>query len=162
MSVRLAVQVFSRSTAKALETLRKLGIEGFEGSEATEKFIMIINDLFDSLNSRNVRGYGYSKPLYKDSAINTLRMMASAKLYICGLKHDVTNLLVVKGWLVCWLGWKLCRHCMQISLRRIFSNICQPTDYLRTIWRFFSPVSGLGLGSITIQQLENSQLLMLN
>ena len=97
MSVRLAVQVFSRSTAKALETLRKLGIEGFEGSEATEKFIMIINDLFDSLNSRNVRGYGYSKPLYKDSAINTLRMMASAKSYICGLKHDVTNLLVVKG-----------------------------------------------------------------
>ena len=52
MNVKLAVQVFSKSVANALEYLLKQGHEQFKGCEATIRFIRIMNNLIDILNSR--------------------------------------------------------------------------------------------------------------
>uniref|UniRef100_T1IIM3 Transposable element P transposase-like GTP-binding insertion domain-containing protein n=1 Tax=Strigamia maritima TaxID=126957 RepID=T1IIM3_STRMM len=52
MNVSLAVQLFSRSTARGLKVYRELGKEIFKNSDDLEKFTAFINCLFDILNSR--------------------------------------------------------------------------------------------------------------
>ena len=63
MKVKLAVQVLSASTAKAIEFLRLSGVPEFSDSQATEKLIVILDRLFDILNSRSIYGKGYKKPI---------------------------------------------------------------------------------------------------
>ncbi|XP_075725449.1 uncharacterized protein LOC142761750 [Rhipicephalus microplus] len=50
MSVRLATQVFSRSTAVGIKLYREAKVPGIENSEGTETFTRMVNDLFDALN----------------------------------------------------------------------------------------------------------------
>ncbi|XP_075747935.1 uncharacterized protein LOC142813856 [Rhipicephalus microplus] len=52
MSVRLAAQLFSRSTAIGLKMYRKEGVEGLEDSAGTEAFTRIFN-VFDALNAKH-------------------------------------------------------------------------------------------------------------
>lgn len=55
MNVRLAAQLLSRSVADDIDHCREvLRIEEFAGSEATSRFIRIMNDAFDLLNSRKM------------------------------------------------------------------------------------------------------------
>ncbi|XP_059474657.1 uncharacterized protein LOC132196191 isoform X1 [Neocloeon triangulifer] len=64
MKVKFAAQLFSSSVATAIEYCNKqLHLEEFQGSEATVKFIRMINDTFDWLNSRNKFGKGFKAPL---------------------------------------------------------------------------------------------------
>lgn len=44
-----------------------MGVDGFEGSEATEYFLSSIDRLFDIFNSRTPRATGYKKPLTLES-----------------------------------------------------------------------------------------------
>ena len=54
MKVKYAAQVLSRSVALSLKFCREeLNLPQFKGSEATEEFLLIINDIFDLLNSRS-------------------------------------------------------------------------------------------------------------
>ncbi|XP_075732489.1 uncharacterized protein LOC119161655 [Rhipicephalus microplus] len=53
MSVRLAAQLFSRSTAIGLKMYREEGVEGLEDSVGTEAFTRIFNDVFDALNAEH-------------------------------------------------------------------------------------------------------------
>lgn len=63
MNVRLAAQLFSASVADALEFCEKeLDLPEFNGSNATSKFISLINDVFDILDSRS-RQNGYKRAL---------------------------------------------------------------------------------------------------
>ncbi|KAH8029566.1 hypothetical protein HPB51_001291 [Rhipicephalus microplus] len=52
MNVRLAVQLFSRSTAIGLRVYREEGTDGFQDTAETEAFTQMINDVFDSLNAK--------------------------------------------------------------------------------------------------------------
>ncbi|KAH8040202.1 hypothetical protein HPB51_009750 [Rhipicephalus microplus] len=52
MSVRLAAQLFSRSTAIGLKMYREEGVEGLEDSAGTEAFTRIFN-VFDALNAKH-------------------------------------------------------------------------------------------------------------
>ena len=52
--VKYAAQLLSRSVSLSLKYCREnLKLEQFQGSEATEKFLLIINDIFDLMNSRS-------------------------------------------------------------------------------------------------------------
>ncbi|KAL1468080.1 hypothetical protein MTO96_041712, partial [Rhipicephalus appendiculatus] len=53
MSVRLAAQLFSRSTAIGLKMYREEGVEGLEDSAGTEAFTRFFNDVFDALNAKH-------------------------------------------------------------------------------------------------------------
>ncbi|KAL4718703.1 hypothetical protein ACJJTC_011322, partial [Scirpophaga incertulas] len=66
MKVKLAAQVMSESVANAIEFCdTELKISDFKNSEGTVDFIRKINNLFDVLNSRNLKSYTYKKPLYQ-------------------------------------------------------------------------------------------------
>ena len=55
MKVFLAAQTLSRSVAEALRFCHsELNLSEFEGSEATEEFIKIFNDVFDVMNSKKI------------------------------------------------------------------------------------------------------------
>ena len=54
MKVKYAAQLLSRSVSLSLKYCREnLKLEQFQGSEATEQFLLIINDIFDLMNSRS-------------------------------------------------------------------------------------------------------------
>ena len=64
MKVNLAAQVFSSSVADAIEYgWTELKLPQFKGCEATVKFIRLIDQLFDHLNSRNPFAKGYKAAL---------------------------------------------------------------------------------------------------
>ncbi|KAK8774921.1 hypothetical protein V5799_010546, partial [Amblyomma americanum] len=52
MNVRLATQLFSRSVSIGLKVYRQMMVPGFADSFGTEQFTMLLNDLFDILNSK--------------------------------------------------------------------------------------------------------------
>lgn len=52
MSVKLAVQLLSSSTAKTIEYLMNKGYTDFHGAQATITFTRLFNDLFDIFNSK--------------------------------------------------------------------------------------------------------------
>ncbi|CAK9292493.1 unnamed protein product [Gordionus sp. m RMFG-2023] len=58
MKVKLAVQVFSSSVAKAILLAQELKIDGFENCESTVDFIQMIDQMFDFLNTRNILAKG--------------------------------------------------------------------------------------------------------
>ena len=64
MKVKLAAQTLSSSVADAIEFCNEeLKLPEFQKSEATVKFIRIVDRLFDLLNSRNPMAKGYKAPL---------------------------------------------------------------------------------------------------
>ena len=63
MKVRLAAQTLSSSVADAIDFLRASGHHAFKDSEATVRFIRIIDRLFDLLNGKNPHGKGFKAPL---------------------------------------------------------------------------------------------------
>lgn len=62
MKVRLAVQLLSKSVADALSFCEE-NFDQFKGSKPTIKFINIIDDAFDVLNSRSALAPGHKKAL---------------------------------------------------------------------------------------------------
>lgn len=90
MKVKLASQLLSNSVAKAIEFCdKKLHIEKFADSDATTKFIKMINDLFDILNTRNLEDFGYNTPLNEKNAGKILKLCADAKKYLLSLTTKV-------------------------------------------------------------------------
>jgi hypothetical protein len=53
MKTRLVVQLFSRSVAKSLKFLMKIGVLEFIDAHATIKFCEIMDEIFDILNTRS-------------------------------------------------------------------------------------------------------------
>lgn len=88
MKVKLAAQTLSLSVAKGLQYLRKNEIysEEFEGSEATQRFATLINDVFDILNSRNLLGKWFKAGLQAKNRGIIAKKIEEAIKYINGLK----------------------------------------------------------------------------
>lgn len=61
MKVKYAAHTLSASVANAMNFLKTENIPEFEDSEATIKFIYIIDRLFDFMNSRNPFAKGFKK-----------------------------------------------------------------------------------------------------
>lgn len=70
MKVKLASQLFSNSVADALQVCEKYNVE-FKNVAATITFIRLINNIFDILNSRNIRQFEYKKPLFENNILKT-------------------------------------------------------------------------------------------
>jgi len=59
MKVKLATQLLSKSVADALFFCQNnLNLKDFEDYDGTIRFIRIMNDAFDILNSRNIKSTG--------------------------------------------------------------------------------------------------------
>lgn len=94
MKVKLATQVLSRSVGKSLRFCRDiLKLPEFAGSEATEEFCYIMNDIFDLLNSRFPTGTHMKAPLTVDNEHIWNEVFEKTKKYILGLKTSLdTNI----------------------------------------------------------------------
>lgn len=87
MKVKLATQTLSSSVADALQFLQSIS-EEFKNCEATIKFIRIIDEIFDFLNSRNPFTKGYKKPIYPSDLVYLESRMRNNIAYILySLKH---------------------------------------------------------------------------
>lgn len=87
MKVRLAVQLLSASVADALEYCQqKLGLEQFRGCEGTIKFIRIMNNIFDILNSRSLAAPNFKKAVNPGNIEKVKTFVDYAKKYISNLK----------------------------------------------------------------------------
>ena len=63
MNVAVAAQTLSASVASAITFLRKNGNPNFKDSNATCEFILLINNLFDILNSKSKFGKHFKPPI---------------------------------------------------------------------------------------------------
>lgn len=105
MKVRLAVQLLSESVADALSYCTdQLKLEQFKGCEATVKFIRIMNQIFDILNSRSIRAKGFKKALCKNNIEHTRKFVEEAVSYISGLKFDNGQQVIKSGLNTGFLG----------------------------------------------------------
>ena len=86
MKVSLAAQTLSRSVAEALRFCRsELNLSEFQGSEATEEFIQIFNDVFDVMNSKNFLGKNLKAPMTLENEITWSKIFEKTTSYILGL-----------------------------------------------------------------------------
>lgn len=86
MKVSIAAQTLSKSVEDALTYLNEdLGLEQFQNSKATAKFVHTFNDLFDIFNSRNrFAKYLYKRPLSPSTANTFFQYLDEARSYILG------------------------------------------------------------------------------
>lgn len=94
MRVRLAVQVFSASCAKAIRFLRESGHVNFQDSEPTENFLLTMNELFDYLNIRSPFGKGTKHPFNEKNIDARHEFLRQTKDYLLNLEDNTGKLLL--------------------------------------------------------------------
>ena len=62
MKVKFAAQVFSNSVGKALLHLEDEGHPDFVGAGATARFVLLVDQAFDYMNTSNPHGRGFKAP----------------------------------------------------------------------------------------------------
>ncbi|CAH2100605.1 unnamed protein product [Euphydryas editha] len=77
MNVKLATQLLNSSVSKAMDFCRK----------ATEKFIMLMNDVFDIFNSRNLKAYGCKHP----TSIINQHLFQKQSSNVCCIRRSKTT-----------------------------------------------------------------------
>ena len=89
MKVKYAAQVLSRSVALSLKFCREeLNLPQFQGSEATEEFLIMINNIFDIMNSRSKFSSSFSNmknAMSEDNQEDWGPVLERTKTYILGL-----------------------------------------------------------------------------
>jgi len=89
MKVNLAAQTLSASVADAIEFCRvNLKLQQFLGSEATVRFLRIIDRLFDMRNSRNTFAKGYKAPMKPCNDSAWRPFLRDAQIYLRKLTDD--------------------------------------------------------------------------
>lgn len=111
MKVRLAAQVMSLSVATAIAECRAMCLRGFANSEATEEFLVIINNLFDILNSRSMHQGGWKKPVNEQNVNNIKELFDSTIRYLSLLKEPANRRnLIETGRKTGFLGFIICMN----------------------------------------------------
>lgn len=86
MKVKLATQLLSRSVANAITFCdTDLKIPNFINSGPTTEFILILNNLFDILNSRNFNCGGFKRPVSNMNSKDVFRFFQTSKSYLLSL-----------------------------------------------------------------------------
>lgn len=108
MKVRLATQLMSQSVADALRFCKDLGLEGFEDCDGTIQFITVFNNLFDIMNSRNMRAKGWKKALTTFNYEETVLFFHAADTNIKGLKFEDNTYVVDSNRATGFCGFLTC------------------------------------------------------
>lgn len=94
INVRLAALVFSPSVADASVECQKLSPPRFCYTTATIRFIRLINNLFDVLNSRNMRQKSWKKPLCPGNYVKVKDLLLTAMAFISKQKTFSGQLVI--------------------------------------------------------------------
>lgn len=88
MCVRTAGETISNSVADSLEFMKRECIE-FKDAGSTIKYIRIINDIFDIMNSTGREGKtGFKRPITNETAVEYFKRFDEAMEYIKGLQIE--------------------------------------------------------------------------
>lgn len=96
MNVRLAVETLSLSVANAMEYLRDLGYEEFQGCDATVEYIRHMNNIFDILNSKHSNALNFKRPISKQTKNEYFKYFDEAILYISNLKLEPNSASILE------------------------------------------------------------------
>lgn len=131
MRVKIAAQTFSRSVSDALKFLEfDLKLTNFKGAEETANFCLLVNDLFDILNSRNkFSPYTYKRALSFENIDLYVERFSEAKEYFMELTLNGTPVLSSRR-KTGFLGFLICME----SLEEIFRMyvVSKKLDFLLT------------------------------
>lgn len=87
MKTKLATQLFSESVAEAILFCKEhLKLKEFIDCNATVKFILMINNIFDILNSRSVEASKYKKAMYNENITQIKTFYNNFVDFVKGLK----------------------------------------------------------------------------
>ena len=164
MKSKLALQVFSNSTAESIDYAREvLKLPAFKGSEATTEFLKLMNNTIDILNSKSKFGYVLKGPLTKKTKESWSTILDNAKQYLSTVSDASERPLILSRKKTGFLGLVVSIN----SFKDMFENYVETNllDYILTykfsqdhIETFFSCVRGsLGFNSNpTAQQFQSS------
>ena len=96
MKVSAATQLFSHSVAVALIFLRKFKLKGFENSKPISDFVLLMNDLFDMLNSKSKFGKRTKQPIESDNLSDIENSLCEAISFLKSLK-DTNDIPLIQG-----------------------------------------------------------------
>lgn len=95
MKVSLCVQTLSSSVADSIRFCReRLNHNIFNDSEGTEKFLRVMDHLFDVLNSSCPKAKNWKKPIALDGLHQILPFLEHSKNYIRSMKKEDGTLLI--------------------------------------------------------------------
>ncbi|KYM97813.1 THAP domain-containing protein 9 [Cyphomyrmex costatus] len=134
MKVKLAVQTLSTSVANALTYLDKeCKMSQFKGSEATAQFCLIMNDIFDVLNSRNKFCKTESqKCISKDNFLIIEKKIDNYIKYIVSLKNDENIPILQTERKIGFLGFIICLKSVVGICYQYILSLENKWDYLLT------------------------------
>ena len=96
MKVSIAAQTLSHSVSAAITFLRNLKLPQFKDSKATSDFILLMNDMFDILNSKSKFGKNYKKPITLENIFDIEAYLINGIETLKSLK-DTAGVPLVKG-----------------------------------------------------------------
>jgi hypothetical protein len=124
MKVKLATQLLSRSVAEALLFCRdQLRIRNFENCGPTAKFILIMNDAFDILNSKNLRDFGLKQAVCHRNIQDIQDFSLKFEEYVKKLKFTSNSLVIESNRKTGFLGFSIgLRAILNIYKEYIYGN----------------------------------------
>lgn len=97
MNVKLATQTLSHSVATSLRLCSTdLKLKDFENANATINFIEIMNNLFDTLNTRSLGSYNFKKPFTLERKDELFEFLNHSFTYLKELKIEVKRKITRK------------------------------------------------------------------
>ncbi|XP_071652314.1 uncharacterized protein, partial [Temnothorax longispinosus] len=107
IKLKLAAQVFSASSvADAIDFCKnELKYTDFADSAATTRFIRLRNDIFDILNSRNMKQRGFKQPLHENNSSIIINKLNEGYNYLSQLRTTKNGLLLCQSKKKMWSYW---------------------------------------------------------
>ena len=96
MKVKFATQLFSHSVSAAITFLRNIKLIGFKDSKPTSDFILLMNDVFDALNSKSKFGKNTKQPINTSNFYEIEGRLHEAIAFLKCLK-DTTGMPLIEG-----------------------------------------------------------------
>ena len=133
MKVSLAAQTLSASVASAIDFLRdEEKIPEFEGSEATTKFIRIIDKAFDMLNSRHPLAKGFKAPVHLSNLHMWLQQCEEIVQYLLSLRDKDGILIHNNRQKTCIWGFVCSIHSLKAIAQELLTRHHNPLKYVLT------------------------------
>ena len=96
LKVKFATQLFSHSVSAAITFLRNIKTTGFEDSKPTSNFILLMNYVFDAMNSKSKFGKNTKQPINTSNFYEIEGRLHEAIEFLKYLK-DINGMPLIEG-----------------------------------------------------------------
>ena len=139
MKVSLCVQTLSSSVADSIQFVRQsLRLPQFLESAGTERFIRVIDHLFDIMNVSSPLGHGSKAPVRLTKLQSVISFLDVAEQYITGLTtSDGTSLTSTQrniGFIGFLVNIKSIRHLIRTKVKRY---LCHSKFSVSLVYKYF-------------------------